>query len=779
MVEAKKVKRSVRLGHAGKYRKVVLEMPADEPEMWDARSKLEVVGRELPRIDGPAKSSGQATYTHDIRLPGMLYAAVLRSPHASATIKSVGLDAAARAEGVKAVLAVAKPGERMIFAGHDVAAVAATSPALARAALDAIEVEYEIHHHVVDIDAALAPGAVRVHKAAVEERRTAGDEPGTASAGKISGNLRPLPTFSTGSIEAGLKSADVVHEAEYDTPVILHSALETHGLVVRWDGPSAMTVWCSTQGIFSVRADMADIFNLSPGDVLVVTDYMGGGFGAKFGAGAPGSRLGFIAGTLARKAGVPVQLMCTRRDEQTATGNRPNSRQKIRLGATSSGRLTAIDVVAHGTAGIGTGAGIGRNASHIYSRCANRSVVSHDVFTHAGPGTAMRAPGHPQGAFALELAIDELAASIERDPLQMRIDHDEHPVRLQQYELGAKAIDWRSGREASRQRRQANARVRTGLGVAASIWGDFGRAKVALATVNIYRRGVVEVVNGVQDLGTGIATVMAQITAEVFRRPVGEIQVKWGRSDMGRSVGSGGSMTTASVAPAVRKAAELARAELLELAAKKLGVRSRKLDYGANGEVSAGDRKLDFAALCRLVDDEPLSVSASRPETFAGHPMNFMGSNRYQMAGVQFAAVEVDTWTGEVAVKRIVAVHDPGRVMNELTLRSQINGGIMMGLGMALCEERCIDRRSGRVLNADLEGYKLAGFGDLPDIEVLITEVHTGANNTGCVGIGEPATIPTAAAVANAVFDALGSPVRRLPLIPARVLAALDGAPAT
>jgi xanthine dehydrogenase YagR molybdenum-binding subunit len=662
----------------------------------------------------------------------------------------------------------------MLFAGQDVAAVAATRPEIARAALDAIVVQYEVHDHVTKVEQAKDPGAPQVHKKAVKERRTEGDEPGTDSAGKVSGNVRPLPDSKTGDAKKALSRAAVTHEATYTTPVILHSALESHGIVVRWDDAKSMTVWASTQSIFSARDEMSEIFKVKPADVHVVTEFMGGGFGAKFGAGAPGSRLGFIAGTLAKDAGAPVKLMCKRYGEQVATGNRPDSIQEVRLGANKAGRLTAIHVRSHGTAGIGTGAGVGRNASSIYTKCPNRLVESADVFTNAGPGTAMRAPGHPQGAFAIELAIDELANKLGKDPLDIRLAHDEHPVRLEQYRLGAEAIDWKANRKAAKAAREANKRVRRGYGVAASIWGDFGRAKAAVATVNVYKDGTVEVQNGVQDLGTGIATVLAQIGAEVFGRPVESIKLSYGKSEFGRSVGSGGSQTTASVTPAVRKAAEQVKAELAELAAKKLGVKASEIRWDEQGAAQAGDQKLAFEQICRLMDDEPLTATASRPATYGAHPMKFMGSLRYQMAGVQFAEVEVDTWTGEVRVLKMVAIHDPGRVMNELTLRSQINGGIIMGTGMALCEQRVIDRRTGRVLNPNLEAYKLAGVSDIPEIDIILTEVHTGANNTGAIGIGEPATIPTAAAIANAVYDAVGEPVRSLPLTPDRVLDALE-----
>jgi xanthine dehydrogenase YagR molybdenum-binding subunit len=769
-------KETLNLGLVGQLRKVRVTLPEGEARPWDADATLTVVGTPVPRIDGHLKASGRAKYTFDVALPGMLWAAVLRSPHPAARVVSIDTSAASKRPGVKAVLAVAKPGDVLLFAGQDVAAVAAERPEQARDALAHIAVEYERRPFVVDTVGAVKPKAPLVHRAAVEERRTEGDEPGAAGGGKASGNVRPLPQSARGDAVKGLAQCDVVHEATYVTPVQTHSALETHGLVVRWDGPKAMTVWASTQGIFSVRDEMAEIFGLRAQDVRVITEFMGGGFGAKFGASAPGSRLGFIAGELSRAAKAPVKLMCDRHEEHVCTGNRPDSRQAVKIGA-KAGKLHAIDVEAYGTAGVGTGAGVGRNAIGIYTRCPNVRVRAHDVFTHGGPGTAMRAPGHPQGAFAIELAIDELGAKLGVDPLQLRLASDEHPVRLEQFRKGAERFGWAELRTRSAALRQRGARVRRGVGVAASIWGDFGRANAAVATVSVLRDGTIELANGVQDIGGGIVTVLAQIGAEVFGRPLSTVRVRFGDSAHGPSVGSGGSQTTSSVTPAVRNACEKARAALAQLAAKQLRCAVEEVRWGEEGVARGGGGSITFTQLCKKIDGEAIVATATRPETYGHEPMAFPGGKQYQIAGVQFAEVEVDTWTGLVRATRVLAVHDCGRVMNPLTLRSQVNGGVILGTSYALMEERVLDPDLGRMLNANLESYKIAGARDVPEIEVMLTEVHPGANNTGAVGIGEPATIPTAAAIACAVHDALGTAVRSLPITPAKVLAALGKIP--
>jgi xanthine dehydrogenase YagR molybdenum-binding subunit len=316
------------------------------------------------------------------------------------------------------------------------------------------------------------------------------------------------------------------------------------------------------------------------------------------------------------------------------------------------------------------------------------------------------------------------------------------------------------------------------VGVAASIWGDFGRANAVVATVSVLRDGTIEVKNGVQDIGGGIATVLAQLGAEVFGRPLSTVRVRYGSSEHGPSVGSGGSQTTSSVTPAVRNACEQARTALTELAAKQLGVTAAEVRWGEEGTAHGKDGKsITFTQLCKKIDGEAIVATATRPETYGHEPMAFPGGKQYQIAGVQLAEVEVDSWTGVVRATRVLALHDCGRVMNPLTLRSQINGGVILGTSYALMEERVLDNDLGRMLNPNLESYKILGALDVPEIEVVLTEVHTGANNTGAVGIGEPATIPTAAAIACAVHDALGVAVRSLPITPAKVLAALGKVP--
>ncbi|HLT36340.1 MAG TPA: molybdopterin cofactor-binding domain-containing protein, partial [Enhygromyxa sp.] len=616
----------------------------------------------------------------------------------------------------------------------------------------------------------------RVHSDAVEEKRTGADEPGAEkAAGKLSGNVRPGRSQKRGDAKRALNKAEIKFEATYETQVHTHSALETHGLVVRWDKKNAATVWCSTQSIFSVRDEFAAIFGLEPGKVRVITEFMGGGFGSKFGANAPGSAIAKIAGELARESGRPVKLMLDRVEEQLCTGNRPDSIQTVKLGADNSGKITAIHVQAYGTAGIGTGAGVGRNASSVYTKVDDVLVESADVFTHAGPAVAFRAPGHPQGAFAIESAIDELARQLGKDPIDLRLAHDGHPVRRWQLELGRERFQWAERRKAAADQRARKTRIRRGVGCAVSIWGDFGGTD-ARVTVEVGRDGKVRVKNGLQDIGGGIGTVMAQVAAEVLHRPIDGImgiEIEIGESTLGSGVGSGGSKTTASIAPAVRNAAELAKAELDKIAAKALEASSpKKLVWSEEG-VSVGRQKLSWVELCKRISGEAIVAVGTRSRSFGAHPRAFPGFTAPEIAGVQFAEVEIDSWTGAIRCTEVLAIHDCGRVHNELTTRSQVNGGIILGIGYALMEQRVMDPSLGVMLNPNLEQYKACGIKDVPRIDVVLTEVLSGNNSTGAYGIGEPATIPTAAAIANAVGDALGVHVRSLPITPARILDAL------
>ncbi len=744
--------RTFQVGLPGALTTKERKVPASEPQPWDGRAQLRVMGQRVPRIDGPEKVTGRARYCFDVQLPGMLHAAVVRSPHAHARIERVDVSDAEKMPGVHATYVVerllgpaelkvkpANPGPypRIRYEGAPVAAVAAATAAQAEDAARAIRVEYEVLPHVADIDDARKEGAPVVFEGGVEQKGTAGGG-GAAKDVPQRGNVRgPVVGGNDADVEKALAGSDVRIEQEYRTEVQTHSAIETHGVVADWrdDG---VTLYASTQGIHSVQDEIAALFKLPKSKVRVICEFTGGGFGAKFGAG----NHGVIALHLSRKAKRPVRLFLDRRAEHLAVGNRPSSIQRLRLGASTDGTLQAIELKAYGSAGCAAGAGCAGPAKNLYPAKAVRTE-ENDVFLHTGPAAAFRAPGHPQGAFALEQAIDELAEALGMDPLALRDRNDAHPARREERRVGRERFGW----DELRKRRDKGS-LRRGIGFAQGLWYNFD-GPPANAEVLIHDDGSVECRSGVADIGGGIRTACAQVVAEVLGVQPQDVIVHIGDTALPEGPPSGGSMTTQMLTPAVRLAAERAKAELFS--------------GGERGDVRAAAKRMG----------RTVRGFASRVRDYAG----WQDGDRYTatIGGAQFVEVEADMETGIVRVVRALAVHDCGRPVNRLGIESQINGGIIQGVSYALHERRLIDRATGKMVNADLEQYRIAGAKDVPRIEAIVLDHFRGRSSTDASGIGEPATVPTCAAIANAVAHATGARVRSLPITPARVLEALKG----
>lgn len=751
----------LRLGFKGEFQTKDIEIAPGDPAPWDPSTTFSILGSRVPRLDGKAKTTGEARYAIDVLLPGMLYGKILRCPFAAATVKSIDLSAARALSGVGATIALAEPGEKIRFAGQEVAAVAADTSERAGDALRAIRVAYEPRPFVVDLEEAKKPTAPLVFEGQAETKSSAGDLPSGRKPLPRNGNVLGPRLTTKGNIEEGFQQADATVEGTYVTQVQTHTALETHGIVAKWEGEE-LTVWASTQGIFSVRDELAETLKMPASKVHVLTEYMGGGFGAKFGARIEG----LTAARLAKEAGAPVKLFLDRKEEQLATGNRPSSVQWIRAGATKDGKLTALHLVVHGTGGTNGGTGTSGPAKNVYA-CPNLKVEEFDVFTNAGPSTAMRAPGHPQGSFALEATMDELAAKLNIDPLEFRLKNDPSEVRREEFRIGAEKIGWKM-RDSRRQTK--NPAVRRGVGVGAAVWYNTGGTGPR-ATVTINRDGSAEVEHGVQDLGTGARTMVAIVAAEELGLPLEAVSVRIGDTRMPRGPDSGGSTTTPSSAPTIRRAAFQAKQKLAEALARGWKVPAESVTV-ENGTVSVRldpSHKASWAEACKLLPEEGVSATADRAENHGDAWKRFI-------AGAQFAEVEVDTETGKVKVERVIAVHDCGIPVNALTTESQIQGGVIQGVSYALFEDRLLDRRSGRMLNPDVEQYKIAGALDVPEIEAILVPVWDGVNNTHSTGIGEPATVPTAGAIANAVSHAIGARIKRLPITPEDVLAAVEEA---
>ncbi|HEX5137589.1 MAG TPA: xanthine dehydrogenase family protein molybdopterin-binding subunit [Planctomycetota bacterium] len=731
----------LRLGFPGNEKKEDVEIPPGTPPPWDLSTPHAVVGKDHPRLDAVAKVTGQAKYAYDIRFKDLIYAKFLRSPHASAKVKRVDLSRAKAMPGV--VYTEAYEGETIRFAGQQVAGVAAESEEILDDALRAIVVEYDVLPCVTTVEDALRDGAPQVLADGANLRE-----------GRPQGNLQ--------LVEKAHAEADAVVEALYRTQVQTHSCLETHGSVCKWDD-GKLTVWSSTQSTFGVRDGMARTFGIPQSDVTVITEHMGGGFGSKFG---PDAWDQFCA-RAARAAKRPCKALLDRREEHIA-GNRPDSIQRCRFSVKKDGTLMGAEVRSQGTSGVSAG------GANVYNPGLYRFRAAYSqqdtVLTNASSGRAFRAPGHPQGVFALEGMIDELAEAIGMDPLELRRKNDPNVVRLAEYEIGAREIGWHRRKKPGSD----TGPVKRGLGMASGRWGHNARPGTEVRCT-IGRDGSVLFANGSQDIGTGTRTVIAIVGAEELGLKPSEVEVRLGNTNDPYGHGSGGSVTTPSIAPPVHAAAWQAKQELLKHVAAAVGGDAQKMDL-RDGKVTGAPRELTFKQACGTMPVDQLTTLGHMAQKSGRGGGHLYPSFNGEVAGVQFAEVLVDTRTGVVRVVKIVAVQDCGLVIDPLTAKSQINGGVIQGISYALFEERILDRRTGDQVNADFLGYKIAGTLDMPEIVSIPFSVSQGMTSTGASSLGEPPTVPTSGAIGNAVANALGVRVRSLPITPAKVLAALGGA---
>jgi len=746
-------------------REVVIE--GDDLPVWSAAEVFKVIGTSVPRVDGADRVSGAARYTADLYPPGLLHGAMLRSPHAHARITRFDAARAEAASGVRLVLSAASGpklpwynGKSSLFdpelryVGDEVALVIAESPDQARDALDLIEVEYEALPHVIDAEAALRPGAVRVHADGPELG-------GTPDA------------YERGDVARGFAEADVTVELAVDTPDVLHHSMETHGSVAHWDGDQ-LTIWDSTQHIFGVRRQVSGALKIPLDRVRVLSPFMGGGFGSKNGAG----KYTIMAALASKRLRRPVKIMFTRAEESQAAGKRPRSVQRIRIGAKRDGTLTAIE---HwGASNVGAyramGSSISGPTKELYL-CPNMRTEIHNVFTHTGPAAAFRAPGYVEGTVALDGAMEMLADALKMDPLALRLKNYVETDQVQgrsysskflreAYELAAKAAGW-DQRSPTPSGPVTGHGKRRGLGMASQMWGGAG-SPPAYAELRLNPDGSAEIRIGTQEIGTGAKTALTQIAAEVLGLPIERVVLYLGDTAFPYSPLSAGSQTITSCGPAVRMAAEDARRHLLDAAASVLEAapNDMRLEDGRLFVAGTPERGLTVAEL------------TGRMNNFTIMGRGFRGPNpdgvTIRTFGVQIADVEVDLDTGEVTVRKIVACHDVGRVINPMQYASQIEGGVIQGLGMALWEDHLTDPDSGTVLDLGFDSYAVPRTSWIPEIVSLaVNKPDPIANNLGAKGVGEPPIIPTPAAVANAVANAIGVRVNSMPITPGKVLKAL------
>jgi xanthine dehydrogenase YagR molybdenum-binding subunit len=719
-----------------------------------------IMGTKVQRLDGPDKATGRAKYSYDINRPGLLHARILRCPHAHAKLKSLDTSVAEMMPGVKAVHRIAQDGKELEYAGDEVVALAADTEEHCLDALRAIKFEYELLDFFVKEEDALKDPKKATLKG--------GNIPAKPTEGKVGD---PAKALQEGEV--------VVAEGSYGVPLISHQCLESHGLVAEWSKDGDLTVWCSTQATAGTAQQLAQHFAVPTTKVKCITHYMGGGFGSKFGPDIQG----IVAAELAKKAGAPVKLMLERWEEITTAGNRPSAYGKAKVGGTKDGKITVYEVDCYGTPGVGGGATVNFGVlPYIYRDAIPNIHKKHiPVRLNVGSNRAMRAPGHPQSCALTDCPVDDFAAKIGMDPMQVRlknlpanlaqaVQNDptsynaiRHTLYEDEIKKAAELSEWEKKWHPP-GKGPGDGPVKHGIGMAMHTWGGQGFPGNEV-TVTISSDGSVLSQCSTQDLGTGARTVMAIVTAETLGLEVKDITVRIGESQYGPSNGSGGSITTPSISPVIFKAASAARQALFEKIAGRLGAKAEDLSIEPGKIVDkANNKSWAWKEACAKLGMDPVKG------TFLSKgPQDLAGLSKDGVGGVQIAEVLVDTETGVVRCTKIVAVQDCGLVVNKLCCESQVAGGVIMALNYALFEECIFDRHTGRQVNPDMEFYKLGGIKDMPKIIVHMHDMP----ERGVIGIGEPPTISTCAAISNAIHNAIGVRVPFAPFTPDRVLAAL------
>jgi xanthine dehydrogenase molybdenum-binding subunit len=717
------------------------------------------------RIDGTERVTGRARYAGDWRLEGMLHAAVVLSTIPHGTVKKFDSTAASSMEGVEAVVSCFEDktrwhsGERtherrvftdrVRFVGDCVGAVAAMSRQLAREAAESVIVEYDELPAVVSIEAARAEKASRIWE---------------------SGNVVGPTKYGFGDLAAAFTRGDFKLEGSYGTPRIAHAAMEPAAALAWWEG-DRLTVVTGTQGIFAARKDLAEDLEIPLEKVRVITQYKGGGFGNKDGA----TYHDLIAAILAKRTKKPVLLQYTRTEDFLGGHTRWATEVHLRGAASrADGRLLAIDLKSFSDLGA-----YDTYANAIYSQgpesyyaCDAWQAEVYGVYTNHVATGPMRAPQNPHACFATETFVDETAHALGINPLDFHLNNAVVVPQLDQsftsnglrecLILGARAFDWerRWRRPPSEPVTRGNL-VGTGMAMATRK-SNMGASE---AVVSLRADGGVELLAGVVDIGAGAKTTMSLITANELGLPVERVHITWGDTDSTPySVGEGGSRMTTSTGQAVRQAARQVRQRLLSLASSQLGAPPERLRLEDGRILSRGGAGVRFeeilvaagmTALEEHAKTEPVLPEKTIRHSFAAH----------------FAEVEVDAETGETRVTDYVAVHDSGEIVNKLTAESQVQGGVIMGIGMALQERLMTDADSGSVQNPSLLTYRVTNHVSVPKIRPFFVET---SDPFGPKGLGEITCVPVAPAVGNAIFNATGVRLRRLPFSPESLLRAAE-----
>ena len=729
---------------------------------------------QSPRVEARDKVTGAAVYTLDIRHDGQLEGAILRSAHPRARIAALDLSGAEQTPGVAAAVSLLDADKTVTFVGEPIAAVAAADRATAERGLAAIRVSYEPLPAAIGAAASKAAGAPVVFPRGKGVKYNAG-EGGNAPA-SWNGNLRgPVSAFSLRrkaaekAIAAARTSRDpLLVEATFRTGAQQHNSLEPHVAVAHFDGAD-LTVEASTQMVSALAPAIAKRFKIDPAHVRVVANHVGGGFGSK---GALGMET-IAAVALAKAAQKPVRVAYSRHEELSVAGYRPGVELDLSLLPSPDGALKALTLTAISDSGVAANNTVAGLARLIYKADA-KALLDYDIVSDLPPGSPFRGPGGPPMAFALEQAVDEAALRLAVDPIALRRRWDANPIRARLY-------DWATGLDMWRTRPAAPAsegRYRRGVGVAAGYWLYLWQADTE-AKLSVEAGRLVASI-AAQDIGTGTRTVIADTLAREFGLDPQDVEVRLGDSKLPVGPGSGGSRVTASIVPAFLAA-------------------SRKLKARIEAEATRGPAHGSNAPWRdRLAASADLAVTAARPEdakqTIYGHSsllheagmvgriFSFMLRRRQKMAvgagapsSVQVVEVEVDTWLARVRIVRAASGIAVGKLAAPELARNQAAGAFFQSMGHALYEGREFDPRSGHVLTVNLDDYRTPGIADAPPLDIHFEESGFDHVPGGSVGIGEVAAVPTPAAIANAIRNAIGVRPTEIPIRPDRLAALIDG----
>lgn len=772
---------------------------------WPAAEQRSLIGKRLSRVDGPDKVSGHAKYTYDVHRTGMLYGKVVRSPYAHAKVVSVDTSAAEKVPGVKAVHVIQGPGTEIHWAGDDIVVVAAVDEPTAADAASLIKVEYQPLPHFVDDFT--EPKNVAESTDPLTQRdlfqmfnNDASDEQVIAAVQKrglafkvspemaqrmkdneISDNVikalqsapvKEAPASSSspykkeseqvkGDPDAGFKEAEVVSEGIYGCPVITHCCLESHGSIAEWPDSDHLFSHISTQNVSGLAGQYAQALKIPDTNVHVHQDHIGGGFGSKFGI----DRWGAYTAQVSKKAGgKPVRVMLERDAELEVAGCRPSAFARVRVGAKKDGTLTAWQSDSWGTGGPGGG---GAPPMPYVLSIPNQRKQHTAVATNIGPARAWRAPNHPQGCLITMCAIEDVAAKLNMDPLDLMLKNialaaPRADVYKEELMIGADLIGWKKNWQPRGQSSGVNKR---GMGLAIHTWG--GRGHDSNCSFTIHPTGAVEIKMGTQDLGVGTRTAILIVAGDTLGLPLNAIDLKIGDNEYPASGGSGGSTTIGGVSSSTRRAAVDARDQLFAKVASALNAQPDDLEAvgGSIRVKSAPSRSMSWKDACARLGTQPIQVVGKNPG-----PGDLISSG---VGGAVMADVSVDTETGIVKMNKMVCVQDCGLIISMKTAESQVYGAMIMGIATSLYEEKIMDLNTGRMLNPNMDFYRLAGIGDVGELVVHMM-TGKGYDERGPIGLGEPPTVGPMAAISNAVANAIGVRVPFLPITPDRVLAALN-----